>query len=176
MTVRSLVVVLSFIVVLAGGGSAIALARSGKSSSSSRPTASHATSSRTAASSHSAPAKVATAQPRGCPAVLKLPGNALAGATDAAIRSMTHTDSKLLDREDRGAIAMYALRATRTSMERKTITDACGRTFGPQVIRRTIVVGLFFPHQLPSVSASRVELFVALFKDGHYKVWDQPYG
>jgi hypothetical protein len=93
-----------------------------------------------------------------------LPGDALAGATRAALREAPHLYSGVDTRDRRATIAALA-----------TVDGARGRQVrgecGPRVQRRTVVVMLEFPHLLPSASLSQGTVFVARV-GRRYRVWE----
>lgn len=99
-----------------------------------------------------------------CPrAARPLPGDALAGATRAALREAPRLYSGVDTRDRRATVAALA-----------TVDGARGRQVrrqcGPRVQRRTVVVMLEFPHLLPSASLSQGTVFVARI-GRRYHVW-----
>jgi hypothetical protein len=113
-----------------------------------------------------------------CPQALPLTGDALAPATQAALIAATHTDSAALNHDRRGAIATSAALAVTPdapayrSLDARSIERICGRT----VMRRSVVINLFFPHLLPSAATSVTTMYVARARTGAYKVWYIPRG
>ena len=93
-----------------------------------------------------------------------LPGDALAGATSAALREAPRLYSGVDTRDRRATVAALA-----------TVDVARGRQVrrqcGPRVQRRTVVVILEFPRLLPSASLSQGTVFVARF-GRRYRVWE----
>jgi hypothetical protein len=103
---------------------------------------------------------------------LPLPGDAVAGATKAALAFETRGGSKALDRSHRGARALWAALAPYAPDPRgKEPRLRCGS----RVWRRSILVALDFPHAGPSASLSQGLVVVSRFRIGarpRYRVWE----
>lgn len=99
-----------------------------------------------------------------CPKrALPIPGNAIAGATDAALRQ-AHALYRAVD--TRAARAMLAELAPSPDPRVAEVSKQCGR----RVASRTIVVALSFP-AMKSASLSEGVVFVSKFSRG-YRVWE----
>jgi hypothetical protein len=93
----------------------------------------------------------------------RLPPDALAGATHAALRDARRMFGRRRTRGMRAVSATLATSAERGPMVRHD----CGRS----IQRRTVVVDLLYVAELPSASLSQGSLAVSLFPDGEYRVW-----
>jgi hypothetical protein len=94
----------------------------------------------------------------------RLPANAVAGATNRALRAAPRLYGGL---DIRGRFVTAAARAPFAGVRGTQIRRECGR----RVWRRSVVVELQFPRMLPSASLSQGTVFVALVRD-RYRVWE----
>jgi hypothetical protein len=94
----------------------------------------------------------------------RLPANAVAGATNRALRAAPRLYGGL---DTRGRLVTAAVRGRWAGVRGEQISRECGR----RVRRRSVVVYLLFPRMLPSASLSQGTVFVALVRD-RYRVWE----
>ncbi len=106
---------------------------------------------------------IGTATRAGCPFHAQaLPAEAVARAADQARIQAPH-----LYRGLGAAIVTQSNLASYAAARGPEVRHQCGS----RAFRRTVVVGLLFPRELPSASLSQGTVFVSLFPTG-YRVWE----
>jgi hypothetical protein len=98
-----------------------------------------------------------------CPkGALALPADAVARAADQA-----RIEAPFLYPRHGPAVVLSSAMAPYAGVRGSEVKHQCG----PQAFRRTIVVELLFPKELPSASLSQGTVFVSVFNTG-YRVWE----
>jgi hypothetical protein len=98
-----------------------------------------------------------------CPKnALPLPADAVARAADQA-----RIEAPFLYPRHGPAVVVSSAMAPYAGVRGSEVKRQCG----PQAFRRTVVVELLFPKELPSASLSQGTVFASLFNTG-YRVWD----
>ena len=91
-----------------------------------------------------------------------LPADAVARAADQA-----RVEAPFLYPRHGPAVVVSSAMAPYAGVRGSQVKHQCG----PQAFRRTVVVELLFPKELPSASLSQGTVFASLFNTG-YRVWD----